>query len=78
MQSCKERMAGYPQVNNRRYYELLGIKREDSANVIKKAYLKLARLYHPDKNPDAKDNEKVSLLPSQSHSKILIQFIWKV
>ena len=40
------------------YYKLLGIKRTANSAEIKKAYRKLSREYHPDKNkdnPEAKD-----------------------
>lgn len=33
-------------------YDLLGVKKSDSCNEIKKAYLKLARTHHPDKGGD--------------------------
>jgi len=39
------------------YYEVLGVTRDASGDVVKKSYRKLAMKYHPDRNPDDAEAE---------------------
>ncbi len=49
------------------YYKTLGVDKKASADEIKKAYRKLARQYHPDRNPDDKAAEARFKEISQAH-----------
>jgi molecular chaperone DnaJ len=49
------------------YYKTLGVDKKATAEEIKKAYRKLARRYHPDRNPDDKEAEARFKEISQAH-----------
>ncbi len=49
------------------YYKTLGVDKKASPEEIKKAYRKLARQYHPDRNPDDKQAEAKFKEISQAH-----------
>ena len=56
------------QVNNTKYYNILGVDKSADDNTIKKAYHKLAMKLHPDKNPDDPESEKKFKDISQAYS----------
>lgn len=47
-----------PFVRSYKYYEILEVSRSTTQDEIRRAYLKLAKVYHPDVNPDAEAHEK--------------------
>jgi molecular chaperone DnaJ len=49
------------------YYKTLGVDKKATPEEIKKAYRKLARKYHPDRNPDDKEAEARFKEISQAH-----------
>lgn len=49
------------------YYAILGVTREVSQTGIKNAYRRLARKYHPDKNPENPDAEALFKLVADAY-----------
>ena len=41
-------------------YDILGVSKSDTCTAIKKAYLKLARIHHPDKGGDAEKFKEIT------------------
>lgn len=46
-----------PETGKRSYYDVLGVARDASEDQIKRAYRRLAKKHHPDRNPDNPDAE---------------------
>ena len=54
-------------MENLSYYEILEVQRDADTTVIKKAYRKMAKKYHPDKNPDDSEAEKKFKLCNEAY-----------
>jgi len=52
----------------RDYYKILGIDKKATQTEIKKAYRKLAKKYHPDKNPDNKETDEKFKLVNEANT----------
>ncbi len=46
-------------MSQRDYYEILGVSRSAADADLKKSFRRLAMKYHPDRNPDDKETEKL-------------------
>lgn len=55
-------------MGKRDYYEILGVHREASVEIIKKSYRKLAMKYHPDKNPGDREAEELFKEASEAYA----------
>jgi len=57
-------MGGPPQdegpVDNERYYKVLGVEKDASQGQVKKGYMKLARVKHPDKGGDPEEFKEIA------------------
>jgi DnaJ-related protein SCJ1 len=56
-----------PVYAGRDYYDILGVSRDSDVSVIKRAFRKLAREHHPDKNPGDKTAEKLYVELNNAH-----------
>ena len=55
----------------RDYYEILGVNKDANENEIKKAYRSLAKKYHPDLNPDNKEEAEQKFKEASAAYEIL-------
>jgi len=54
-------------MENKDYYNILGVSREASEEEIKKSYRKIAMQYHPDRNPGNKEAEEKFKIASEAY-----------
>jgi len=54
-------------MEDRNYYEILGVSRDASEEEIKKSYRRIAMQYHPDRNPGNKEAEETFKIASEAY-----------
>lgn len=65
-------------MNGKNYYETLGISKEVSLVDIKKAYRQLALKWHPDKNPDKKEEAENRFKEISEAYEVLSDSTWHI
>ena len=56
---------------NNNYFKTLGVSPEEDLDIIKKAFKRLASKYHPDKNQDSIESQRIFIKVKTAYEKIM-------